>query len=119
MRFTRSSSLPQSEDSIPFDVLNADDVSTPLPFDVFNDEEIPPPADDVATEAPSSNPNPIESNDIDSEPREIPVLLPAQLGLLSQQMRQHVQMLTMNFLQFHKHPVYSSSADEMKTLLVI
>lgn len=44
--------------------------------------------------------------------------LPDQLLLLKQQMRQHVQLLTQNYLQFYKHPVFKEFAGEQKEFLV-
>lgn len=50
---------------------------------------------------------------------DLPVILPSQRYLLDQQMRQHVQMTTMHFLQFHKHPYFHRYANTMKELIVM
>lgn len=47
-----------------------------------------------------------------------PVLSKQQRLLFEQQLRQHVQLTTMHFLQCYKHPTLFKLAGEMKNLLV-
>lgn len=47
-----------------------------------------------------------------------PVLSKQQRLLFEQQLRQHVQLTTMHFLQCYKHPTLYKLASEMKNLLV-
>lgn len=47
-----------------------------------------------------------------------PSLSKQQRLLFEQQLRQHVQLTTMHFLQCYKHPTLFELADEMKYLLV-
>lgn len=44
--------------------------------------------------------------------------LPDQRLLLEQQMRQHIQIITQNYLQFYKHPAFDDLASEQKEFLV-
>ncbi|XP_065210165.1 GON-4-like protein [Planococcus citri] len=117
MRSNKEASQPQSEDPNSFNLLNTNEAPLPHSFDVLSTNQIPPLINNATTETACSNQNPVTINDPNPEHKEIPKLLPAQCRLLKQQLAQHVQILTQNFLQFHKHPIYYGYADVMKTLL--
>lgn len=45
-------------------------------------------------------------------------MVPTQILLLAQQMRQHVQLTTQHFLQTYKHPTYHYYSGICRTMLV-